>query len=187
MTDGKHASVLPRQANATYFSKTGGPFLDAYSFSWSKYITPTTVGTVHVTVDQAHNSTWSTTVYHTDYKVNGTDTLLSRTDTNVAGTVTGTASWVPGGPTITVSVDLLTPQLHPLLKNDYRMLIHNLVHIRPQCSTLRPILLGQLCYQCKTMNGYPEYIVLMAAKAPQQVIIRRPYPLQIRTPNPVTP
>jgi hypothetical protein len=60
----------------------------AYSYSWSQYIIPTTVGTVMVTVNEATNQTSSTTIYHSEYENNGSMTLLTRTDTDGAGTVT---------------------------------------------------------------------------------------------------
>ena len=45
-----------------------------------------------VTVNVATNQTFSTTIYHTDYDINGTQTLLTRTDTDTAGTVTDVIS-----------------------------------------------------------------------------------------------
>ncbi|OWP03911.1 hypothetical protein B2J93_5870 [Marssonina coronariae] len=74
------------------FSSTQGPFLMVDSSTWSQFIIPTTVGTVMVTVNEATNKTISTTIYHTDYEINGTVTLLSRTNTNAAGTVTQVVS-----------------------------------------------------------------------------------------------
>jgi len=59
-----------------------------YSYSWSQYITPTIVGTVQVTVNEATNQTWSTTVYNSEFENNGSMTLLTRTDTDAAGIVT---------------------------------------------------------------------------------------------------
>lgn len=41
-----------------------------------------------ITVNEATNQTFSTTIFHTDYERNGSATLLSRTDTDAAGTVT---------------------------------------------------------------------------------------------------
>jgi hypothetical protein len=56
--------------------------------TWSQWITPSTVGTVMVTVNEATNQTFSTTIYHSEYENNGSMTLLTRTDTDAAGTVT---------------------------------------------------------------------------------------------------
>jgi hypothetical protein len=41
-----------------------------------------------VTVNVATNQTFSTTIYDTNYEINGIETLFTRTDTNTAGTVT---------------------------------------------------------------------------------------------------
>jgi hypothetical protein len=41
-----------------------------------------------VTVNEATNQTFSTTIYHTDFERNSSATLLTRTDTDAAGTVT---------------------------------------------------------------------------------------------------
>jgi hypothetical protein len=41
-----------------------------------------------VTVNEATNQTWSSTVYHSEYATNGSLSLLTRTDTDAAGTVT---------------------------------------------------------------------------------------------------
>ncbi|CZR54903.1 uncharacterized protein PAC_04788 [Phialocephala subalpina] len=70
------------------FSDITGPFILAHSSTWIQVIVPTTVGTVMVTVNEATNQTFSTTIYHTDYERNGSATLLTRTDTDAAGTVT---------------------------------------------------------------------------------------------------
>ncbi|KAE8446266.1 hypothetical protein EG329_012352 [Mollisiaceae sp. DMI_Dod_QoI] len=72
----------------SFFSDIAGPFILAQSSTWTQFIVPTTVGTVMVTVNEATNQTFSTTIYHTDYERNGSATLLTRTDTDAAGTVT---------------------------------------------------------------------------------------------------
>lgn len=85
------ASTTSTEANVSQdpdISSTAGPFLGAYSYTWSQYIVPTTVGTVLVVVNNATNQTSTTTIYHTEFERNGSMTLLTRTDTNTAGTVT---------------------------------------------------------------------------------------------------
>ena len=67
-----------------------------YSYTWSQWIRPTTVGTVYVTVNEATNQTSSTTVYHSEYKTNGSMQLLTRTDVDALGTVTGIAEGIDG-------------------------------------------------------------------------------------------
>jgi hypothetical protein len=69
-------------------SSTTGPFLGAYSYTWSQYILPTTVGTVMVVINEATNQTSTSTSYHTEFDRSGSKTILTRTDTNAAGTVT---------------------------------------------------------------------------------------------------
>lgn len=69
-------------------------------------MTPVTVGTVMVTVDEASNQTVTSTSYHTEhsqYVTSGTfpsSLLYTRTDTNAAGTVT--AEIYDGSGTVTV-------------------------------------------------------------------------------------
>lgn len=81
----------------TSLSSTAGPFLAAYSYTWSQYITPTIVGTVQVTVNEATNETYSRTVYHSEYATNGSVSLITRTDTNSLGTVTAAVNDINGG------------------------------------------------------------------------------------------
>ncbi|KAK3633788.1 hypothetical protein LTR22_019972 [Elasticomyces elasticus] len=45
-----------------------------------------------VTVNEAINKTYSTTIYKEEYTTNGTSKILTRTDTNAAGTVTNVAA-----------------------------------------------------------------------------------------------
>ena len=72
----------------SYFSQITGPFIQAWSSTWSQVILPVTVGTVMIIVNEATNKTSTTTIYHTEFEKNGSATLLTRTDTNAAGTIT---------------------------------------------------------------------------------------------------
>jgi len=62
--------------------------MDATSYTWVQYYTPSTVGTVMVIVNDATNKTTSTTIFHTEFDLSGSSKLLEGTDTNKAGTVT---------------------------------------------------------------------------------------------------
>ena len=76
----------------SFFSETKGPWLPAQSYTWSQFITPTTVGTVEVIVNKDTNKTLTTTKTNLEYQSNGKLQIgLTRTDTNAAGTVTDTA------------------------------------------------------------------------------------------------
>ncbi|KAL2064168.1 hypothetical protein VTL71DRAFT_4662 [Oculimacula yallundae] len=75
------------------FSQITGPFIAAFSSTWSQFIIPITVGTVMITINEATNQTYSTTIYHTDFESNGSTSLLTRTDTNAAGTITQVATY----------------------------------------------------------------------------------------------
>jgi hypothetical protein len=50
-----------------------------------------------VTVNEATNQTWSTTIYHSEFATNGTMSILTRTDTNALGTVTAAIDDINGG------------------------------------------------------------------------------------------
>ncbi|KAK4575051.1 hypothetical protein LTR86_000903 [Recurvomyces mirabilis] len=74
--------------SSSSFSYTRGPYASAYSYTW-RYMTPSTVGTVLITVNIAKNETISSTVFHTNFRESGNQTILTRTDVNDANTVTG--------------------------------------------------------------------------------------------------
>ncbi|TKA70725.1 hypothetical protein B0A55_07561 [Friedmanniomyces simplex] len=74
----------------SFYSWTYGPFAGADLYTWSQWITPTIIGTVVVTINEATNKTYSTTVFNEEYTTNGETKILTRTDTNAAGTVTQT-------------------------------------------------------------------------------------------------
>lgn len=82
------AGSIPASISATPALSLLGPYLGAHSYYWSQYLTPKVVGTVMVTVNEATNQTISSTIYHSEYAVNGSSQLLTRTDVNSAGTVT---------------------------------------------------------------------------------------------------
>jgi hypothetical protein len=100
-TDDKRAasttSTTPTVSIDTSIKTTAGPFLGAFSYTWTQYIIPTTVGTVLVVVNNATNQTSTTTIFHTEFIQNGSQTLLTRTDTNAAGTVTNAVADINGG------------------------------------------------------------------------------------------
>ncbi|KAK4901293.1 hypothetical protein LTR27_001851 [Elasticomyces elasticus] len=73
---------------SSYYSSTSGPWAVGYTSSWKQVIWPTIVGTVIITINEATNKTYSTTVYNSEFAVNGTSSILTRTDVNSAGTVT---------------------------------------------------------------------------------------------------
>lgn len=107
MTTTPWPSLLPTGGGGShYFSSIAGPILSARTWEWVPNITPVTVGTVMVTIDEASNQTVTSTSYHTEhlhYVTNGTfpsSLLYSRTDTNAAGTVT--AYVYDGSGTVTV-------------------------------------------------------------------------------------
>lgn len=89
--DGSCPFAVPRPNETTTFSDIIGPYLAGHSFTWSQYITPTTVGTVEVIINTDTNRTYTTTKTNTEFSTNGTISILTRTDTNAVGTVTAVA------------------------------------------------------------------------------------------------
>ena len=61
----------------------------AKKYTWTQWITPTTVGVVQVVINTDTNRTFTKTRIDTEFSNNGTMSVLTRTDTNSAGTVTG--------------------------------------------------------------------------------------------------
>lgn len=80
--------------NSLSTSSIAGPFINGQVYYWKRdaLVTPTTVGTVVVQINDATNQTTTTTIFHSEYKVNGTLRLLTRNNTNPAGTVTQVVS-----------------------------------------------------------------------------------------------
>lgn len=73
------------KVSETYFSYISGPILEASSWNWQKILTPVTVGTVTVAVDNASKRVGSRTVFHSDYANFANLSLFDPTGTNTAG------------------------------------------------------------------------------------------------------
>ncbi|KAK0868598.1 hypothetical protein LTR87_014084 [Friedmanniomyces endolithicus] len=117
----RSAIVTNRASNLSssvqsHWSFTDGPSAQAQLYTWSQWITPTIIGTVMVTVNEATNKTQSTTVYNEEYTTDGGTTILTRTDTNAAGTVTqdlGTATLAYPTPYFTLGAELVWNAILP--------------------------------------------------------------------------
>lgn len=70
----------------TSLSYLSGPVLMGDTYTWSKVITPVTVGTVLITINKANGKTYTTTTYHKEFINSKGATLFTPTDINSAGT-----------------------------------------------------------------------------------------------------
>lgn len=82
----KLAALLSSSLNlaaAVQHSWTTGPFAGAITSTWSKWITPVTVGTAWVVVNGT--STYTSTSFSKEFLANGHPVLFTPTSTNSAG------------------------------------------------------------------------------------------------------
>lgn len=90
--DSNATSTFSKAASDTHptttFSEIDGPYLAGYSYIWTQYIAPTTIGTIEIIINTDTNRTYTTTKTNTEFATNGTLSILTRTDVNAAGTVT---------------------------------------------------------------------------------------------------